>query len=568
MIHIQVDHVWKSFGERVVLQDISFQINEGERVGLVGRNGEGKTTLFRILLGEEEADQGSWYIQSPWGYLAQIAQDYMGTVQEYFREMGALEYQMRRAMGRVGLDEGLLSSSMGNLSGGERTRVRLARVLLSDPSVLLLDEPTNHLDITALQWLEDFIKGFSGTVLVISHDRYFLDRVVGRVLELEQGQLREYTGNYSEYARQKKELLERQYHEYEEYMDEKRRLEEAIRRKMQKGQSMEKVRRPRDSFQARNSSDFFRAKARKVSQNAKAIEKRLEKLEKKEKPRELRNIHLNLETDNSTISRVLAEGAGLEKGFGSRRLFSGADFQIRRSSRIALLGDNGVGKTTLIRILLGQEKADKGTLRIPPSVRIGYLDQELNQLREEHTVLEEAAGEGSRSLEEIRTLLGCLLFRRDDVYKPVGVLSMGERVRLTLARLILSGCNLLVMDEPTNHLDLPSREAVEEALLQYNGTLLFVSHDRYFLERMATETWVIQEGRLQCLPYTYTEFIQHRTEGNQQKKQEDLLVLETRLSRLSAELDSCSDEEEKTRLNREFVELAREIRKRKEAMSG
>ncbi|MGI6707264.1 MAG: ribosomal protection-like ABC-F family protein [Clostridia bacterium] len=567
MIHIQVDHIWKSFGERVVLQDISFQINEGERVGLVGRNGEGKTTLFRILLGEEEADRGSWYIQSPWGYLAQIAQDYAGTVQEYFQEMGALDYQIKRAMGRVGLDEAFLSAHMRNVSGGERTRVRLARVLLSDPSVLLLDEPTNHLDIQALQWLEDFIKRFSGTVLVISHDRYFLDRVVGRILELEQGQLREYTGNYSEYARRKKELLEKQYREYEEYMNEKRRLEDAVRKRMQKGQSMERVRRPRDSFQARNSSDFYKAKARKVSQNAKALEKRLEKLEKKEKPRESRNIHLNLEADNSNISRILAEGAGLEKGYGSRKLFSGANFQIRRGSRIALLGDNGVGKTTLIRILLGQEKADKGSLRIAPSVRIGYLDQELNQLREERTVLEEAAGEGSGSQEEIRTLLGCLLFRKDDVYKPIGVLSMGERVRLSLARLILAGCNLLVMDEPTNHLDLPSREAVEEALLQYNGTLLFVSHDRYFLERMATETWVIEEGRLRCLPYSYTEFIRHQTKAKQQKKEEDLLVLETRLSRLSAELDSCTDEEERAKLNREFVELAREINRRKGALA-
>jgi len=546
----------------MVFKDISGIIGEGQKVGLVGRNGQGKTTLMKIFIGQEEPDEGIFEVQGRIGYLAQQMDELEGSLAEFLGQDGAREYQIKKALARVQLSEALLHSKLETLSGGEKTKARIARLLLREPDILMLDEPTNHLDMKALNWLEGFLSSFAGIVLVISHDRAFLDRAVGKIFELEGGKLQEYTGNYSEYKRQKQQLYDRQLEEYKVYTEQRKKLEEAIRKKMEKAQRVVKKKRPRDSGEARGGKDFYAAKAKRVAQNAKAMERRLEKLEKKEKPREQKKIKVSFGLDGEVVSQTLIRGQGLKKQFGSRLLFADVQFEVNRGKRIALLGDNGSGKTTLLKMIMGELEPDEGTVKAAPGVQIGYLDQELARFQENRSILEELSHETGKKEEEIRTLLGCLQFRRDEVYKPIGVLSMGERVKVTLARLILQGSNILILDEPTNHLDLPSREAVEEALENYDGTLLFVSHDRYFLERIADEIWEIKDKRLERHEMSYREYLEER-EGTSRNQDAQRLLLENRLSQLSALLDVCKDEAEKEELNREFIEIARKLRELK-----
>ena len=558
MFYIKFEQVSKYYGDRVILEGAVFFLGAGQKVGLVGRNGQGKTTLFRLITGGEEYDSGLCEVSGKLGYLPQHDTAFPGSVMEFLLSTGQPEHRIKKVLEPVGLAERHLGLKYSVLSGGEKTRVKIARLLLDESDILLLDEPTNHLDAGGLEWLEQFVVSFRGAVLIVSHDRHFLDRTVEKILELENGRLEEYAGNYSDYTRQKEQRLERRLQEYEAYLKERKKLEDTIRKKMQKADRVAKKSRPRDSFEARGRKDFFAAKAKKVARNAKAIEKRLDMLPKKEKPLELKSINAKLRQGDNSGSGIVVEGNGLRKSYGCRMLFSEAGFTVTKGRSIALLGPNGVGKTTLLRIITGELEPDSGKIRLAPMTAIGYLDQELKHLDPNRTILDEIVAHHGGNRSEARTILGSLLFRGDDVYKKIFSLSMGERVKLTLARLILSGCNFLIMDEPTNHLDLPSREAVENALQNYSGTLLFVCHDRYFLDKMADEIWEIKDGGLRCYPMTYREYVA-REEKMKGHDEEQLLLLETRLARLTAELNQCVDEAEKEALNREFLGLVRKI---------
>ncbi|HWI60251.1 MAG TPA: ABC-F type ribosomal protection protein [Symbiobacteriaceae bacterium] len=542
MMALQVRDLMKEYEGIPVLDGVTFHLAGGERVGLVGANGCGKTTLMKILAGEETAGGGSIRGVTPGLSRAYLSQE------SAFDPDRPLAAQLTGVpdglLARCGIDREMLDRKPGQLSGGQKTRAALARVLARMPDVLLLDEPTNHLDTEGLAWLESLLVGYRGAVLVVSHDRYFLDRVVTRVLEMENGKVKEYPGNYSAYARLKQAELERAKEEYRNYVKQKKQLEEAMRRQIAWAESAHSSGPPPSA--PANWKDYQRGQAKAHMQVAKAMEKRLERI-KVEKPRDAAKIHLRMDGAGSVARNlILADRLGFTYD-GARWLFREASFYVQRGDRVAIVGPNGSGKSTLIRLILGELAPTEGTLYCSP-LRVAYLAQEMEHLNPANTVLTEATGNSAMDQAYARSLLGCLLFSGEAVLKPVSVLSGGEKIRLTLAKILLSAPDLLVLDEPTNGLDLPSRERVEEALEGYPGTLLLVSHDRYLLQRLATRTLRVGDGSitvgtLRSAPST---------------DDDRRLLLETRLSQLSAALVAPKPEE-KEQLDREFIEVSREL---------
>ncbi len=518
MILLALQNIRKSFGTHEVLKSVSFTLQNGERMGLVGVNGSGKSTLMKIIAGQETADEGSVNIQKGLriGYLAQqgeltgeeTVQETLESVFEPQRrmeaEMRALEAEMaengadpealRRLGGRYdaltrefergngygwrSTVEGVLAGlklreyrdmKTSLLSGGERTRLCLGRMLLTEPDLLLLDEPTNHLDLKSIAWLEDYLASYRGAVLVVSHDRYFLDRVCGRMAELILGTAETYDGNYSAYLEKRTAVYE-------------------IRMKAWELQQKEIARQEAIIAMYRR---FNREKSIKAAESR---EKRLEKIERLEKPQEEGTVHFRFETRRRTGDDVLIT-EGLRKGYGERTLFENLKLHVRSGDRIALIGDNGTGKSTLLRCLIGEEKPDAGSVRWGTGVDIGYYDQHQAGLDGSKSVLDEVWDRFPRLEQyEVRGALGMFLFTGDEVFEPVSTLSGGEKGRVALTELMLRKDNVLLLDEPTNHLDMDSREVLENALREFPGTIIAVSHDRYFINRFAEKVCVLEDG--------------------------------------------------------------------------
>ncbi len=500
----------KSFGENVIVTEGSFHIEDHEKAALVGPNGAGKTTLFKMIVGELSSDAGEIILTKgkTLGYLAQH-QDMVsgGTIYEevklakadiiameaqlrsiecelkhlkgdaltarletyhrltaaFERENGyAYESEITGVLKGLGFREEDFSKPVSTLSGGQKTRVSLGKLLLTKPDILLLDEPTNHLDLNSIAWLETYLLNYSGAVLIVSHDRYFLDRVVTKILEIELGSLMTYMGNYSAYAEKKRRLREAKLKEYLNQQQEIKHHEAVI----------EKLR------------SFNREKSIK---RAESREKMLEKIKPVEKPVEMNTeIHLNLEPSRQSGNDVLTVEA-LGKSFPNQVLFQNVSFEIKRGEHIAIIGDNGTGKTTLLKILNQVLFADTGAFTLGANVEIGYYDQEHHVLHMDKTIFDEISDDYPELTNtKIRNMLAAFLFTGDDVFKRIGDLSGGERGRVSLAKLMLSRANFLILDEPTNHLDISSKEILEKALNDYTGTLLYVSHDRYFINQTAT----------------------------------------------------------------------------------
>jgi len=499
----------KAYGIDVILEKITFHIEEREKAAIVGVNGAGKTTLFKVLTGEISADGGEFYLKKDTsvGYLAQNFEinsdktiyDEMLTVfekiiqtetnlremenemgglsgqaladkmeeyaalQHYFEENDGYSYQSRLkgVLKGLGFADSDFNRPMNQLSGGQKTRVHLGKLLLSKPDVLLLDEPTNHLDIASIEWLEDFLRTYPGSVLIISHDRYFLDRIVTKVIEIENKKSYVYNGNYSFYWQQKEINREIQQKAYDMQQKEIKHQEDVIRTLRQ----------------------FNREKSIK---RAESREKVLDKMERIDRPDALPDqMRLTL-TPHLTSGNDVLHAEDLSKSYGGQKIFQGVSFDVKRSDKVAIIGPNGVGKSTLFRMLLKEVSSDSGLIRFGTNVFVGYYDQEQAKLDETKTIFEEISDSyPTLTHGQIRNMLAAFVFTGDDVFKPISALSGGEKGRVSLAKIMLSKANTLMLDEPTNHLDMFSKEVLESAINRYEGTCIYISHDRYFINKTA-----------------------------------------------------------------------------------
>lgn len=503
------NNISKSFGIDEIIKNASFHIEEREKAAIVGINGAGKTTLLRIIMGEYQADSGEVIIAKDRtiGYLAQhqklsgdntIYDELMSVkkdIIELEQKIRRLELEMHSKEGveleavmeaysksthqfelqngyayksevvgvlkGLGFDEGDFEKKMNTLSGGQKTRVALGRLLLSKPDIIMLDEPTNHLDMNSIAWLENYLVNYDGSVIIVAHDRYFLDKVVTKVIEVERGVVSVFSGNYSDYAAKKRQLMDAKLKEYYNQQRDIKHQEEVIAKL----------------------KSFNREKSIK---RAESREKLLDKIEVIDKPiTEQETMHFKLEPAKESGNDVLSV-EGLSKAFGGNRLFDNVSFEIKKGEKVALIGNNGTGKTTILKIINHIIDADAGKVKLGANVEIGYYDQEHNVLHMDKTAFDEI-GDAYPDMTntQIRNMLACFLFTGDDVFKKISDLSGGERGRVSLAKLMLSNANFLILDEPTNHLDIMSKEILESALNRYTGTVLYVSHDRYFINKTA-----------------------------------------------------------------------------------
>ena len=537
MIDIRVEGLVKSFDlEKKILDGLTFQVDTGERVGLLGRNGAGKTTLFKILTGELDYDSGTVQIASGRrvGLISQIPVYPEGyTVEDALRtafarmfrmkdEMDALTLAMEqgasddatlrrygelnaRFEGLGGWDTDTAVTKVANglsisdemrtrlfdrLSGGEKTRVNLGRLILEDTDVLLLDEPTNHLDLQATEWLEDYLRNFRGTVVTISHDRYFLDRTVTRIIEIQDGKAEFYSGNYSFYAIEK----ERRYQErMKQYLKEQAKI-----------QQLEKAAEQMHLWAFMGNDALHK--------RAFSMEKRIERMRTTRKPTKARRLEARFQSREFKGDEVL-QIKGISKSFGERRLFEDVYLRVEGGERIALLGENGTGKTTLLNMIVGLDWPDTGMIRLGPSVKAAYLPQVIHFDHPERSILDTMLYELDITPQSARNRLAAYQFTGEDVFKSVSVLSGGELSRLRLCMLMDESINLLILDEPTNHLDIDSREWLEQAVEDFDGTLLFVSHDRYFINRFATRVWELEDRAVTDYPMGFMQYRQVREEA-------------------------------------------------------
>ena len=600
MTILSVSDIRLEYGTDIILQKINFSINEGDRLGIVGVNGAGKSTLLRIIAGTTEPSGGNIYIAKgkSVGMLEQNAmlesdktlteemetafpecrriearlaklqteieaaastshgEAYERLISEFtsltekFREIGGYEYKsrIRSMLTRFGFPESEQGKTIDTLSGGERTRLALVRLLLVEPDILILDEPTNHLDTDTLYWLEEHLRAYPKTLLLVSHDRYFLDRTATKILDIENTKAELYTGNYSAFAVQKTEARKRQQKMYDLQQKEIARIEGIIQTQIHFGQE----------------HNYITIASKK---------KQIEHMEKVDAPdREPGSIRLAFAEAAESGNDVL-EANGLSKSFGERRLFSDLSFMIKKRDHVIIMGPNGCGKSTLIKVLGGYTDADSGVIEYGTGVIAGYYDQEQKTLDENKTVLEELCSAHEKlTITQIRTALAGFLFFAEDIEKKVSVLSGGEKARLMLCKMILSKINLLILDEPTNHLDIASREALENALLSFGGTIIAVSHDRYFMKKLATRIFDLSDGFYdyhgtfdEYLSFKESRRIAAQTTVKVEKQESEGKIKYAEAKKLTAEIRKAEKrieraENEIERLEEEKAELEEEMK--------
>ncbi len=590
MIILACSEITMSYGTDKILENITFNLQAGEKAGLIGVNGAGKSTLFKIIYGSIQPDSGNIFLSrgQKLGFLDQNSgldtsstiwnemlstfahlirmedrlknletrismekdsgaldshmKEYDNLREKYARE-GGYEYnsRVRGVLRGLGFSDEQFQLGIHTLSGGQKTRLALAKLLLEEPDLLMLDEPTNHLDISALEWLEDFLKDYKKGVFIISHDRYFLDAVTTTTLELENCLCRKYTGNYSEYVKQKAVDREIQQKHFEQQQKEIARMEAFI--EQQRRWNREK--------------NIIAAESR---------QKAIDRMEKLEAPKVLPGkIKITFKSAITSGNDVLSTEA-LSKEFPGKPLFSGIHFELKRNETVFLLGPNGCGKSTLLKILAGRLLQTSGTFEYGHKIILGYYDQELQDLDESRTVLEEVWDtDDGLTHTQIRNVLAQFLFTGEDVYKPVGILSGGEKSRVALAKLMLSGSNFLLLDEPTNHLDINSREALEEALMSFDGTILAVSHDRYFIRKLATRIIEMTGDSLMDYKGDYSYYLEYRkSPGASSEEAPEASVSGSKLERL----ENKEEKSRRRRLERLLAQSEEEISQTEERLAA
>ena len=519
MEKIIIKNVIKYYGDRKILEIKELKINSGEKIGIVGINGSGKSTLLNIIYGKINVDSGETIINGNISYIEQ------------------------------------LSDNSSYLSGGEKVKKEIEEKLNNKYDIILADEPSANLDIEEKEKLNKKLKEYNGTLLLISHDRELLDNVVDNILEIQNGKITKYKGNYSKYKKEKEQREKRKEFEYEKYLEEKKRLEVSINKVKNEAKAMRKTPKRMGNSEARLHKRGVENKREKVEQRSKSLETRLKNLEIKEKPDAKYNIFMKMPENLKVKAKIVVSSDNLNIKVGNKELLKNSKFNIKANSKTALIGGNGVGKTTLITNILNGNL----NIKINPSCKISYFKQDLNNLDNNKTVLENILEDTREDETTIRNILGSLNIKENDVYKKVKFLSGGERVKVLLTKIMTSNCNFIILDEPTNYLDITSIEALEYLMKEFKGTILFVTHDRKLIDNVATDIMIIENKKIIEFEGNYTKYLEYKENKNKTVSNNSLL-LEFKLAEITSKLSICKNEEEKKKLEDEYNNLLKSIK--------
>ena len=539
---IKINKLKKYYGDRLILNIDKLEIFDGDKIGLVGVNGSGKTTLLNIICGKESYEAGNVFLDVNYSYINQ------------------LEEEVHIEESKISKELKLPNEYTSFLSGGEKVKARVAKALNNSSRIIIADEPTSNLDVKSIKYLEDKFNRFNGAILLVSHDRDFLDNICNKIIEIDESKVTMFNGNYSSYLKQKKELDNRESFEYNQYIKEKRRLEEAIVIKTSLKDGIKKTPKRFGNSEARLHKMGNQSAKKNMDNSIKAIKTRIEKLEEKDKPKENIVIKIDIAEGNEFYSNYPIEIKDINISFENKLILRNASFKLKKNKRVALIGENGCGKTTLLKAIIDNNKG----VKIANRVKIEYFQQDLMILNEDTTILDNILESSSEKETFIRIVLSRFLFRKNDVYKKVSVLSGGEKVRVALCKILLSDNNLLILDEPTNYLDIQSMEALEEALKNSNKTMIIVSHDRRFISNVCNEILCFEDNTLKYYPYEYDQWIKRIEESEISKEEksnnEKKLVLQNRLSEVISLISIECNNDKKLVYEKQYYELLSEIR--------
>lgn len=565
MTLMKIRGIKKSFEERPVLKKADFDVKQNSRLGLVGNNGAGKSTLANILYGQIVPDEGTIETFNRAVNIGYLKQSTEYTIHEFEDSIALAENGLYKLSSQLGLNKDLEWdwNKFEKLSGGEKLKLSLAKVWAGRPELLILDEPTNHLDRQGTEWLIQELNTFNGAVIIISHDRYFLDQTVTEIIEIEDGTTKWFHGNYSAYRQEKQEQFETQLHHYETQQKYKQKIQQQIANLKNWSEKAHKDSTKQGTNSERRQlgyKEYHRVKAKKMDIQIRSKMQRLNQELTKygvKQPKQEATVGFQFQDGKKRGKRIL-EAVNLEKSFDSRCLFSNSQFYMNHGEKMALLGVNGSGKTTLIKILLGEEQATAGTLWISESLKIGYLSQEVSDMPSSKTAIEYSGLTDRTSLGRARTIFANIGLTEEKLTVPIGNLSLGERTRIKLVIMLLNDLDLLILDEPTNHLDLASRESLEKTLMEFQGSILLVSHDVYFLNKISEKLLVIEDGKISRKEIGLKEYMCPPSSSfpDDKEKQEQLLVLQNEITALIGRLSSISkDEAEYEMLDHKLTQL-------------
>ncbi|MGY0374171.1 ribosomal protection-like ABC-F family protein [Clostridium sp. JNZ J1-5] len=549
MLLIECRNIKKYFGDRLILNVENLKIYSEDRIGIIGSNGVGKTTLINILSKKIEPDDGWVKLYGKYSYISQ------------------LEGPENMSIGNeLASKFGVENTWNENMSGGEKARFKLADGLSHNSLLIFADEPTSNVDIDGIELMEKKFGDYKGALILISHDRNFLDKLCNKILEIEDGKIKIYNGNYSDYANQKAKEVERAEFEYEEYIKEKKRLQEVITDTKQNVKSIKKTPKRMGNSEARlHKMGGQKAKAN-LERAVGNVEKRIDHLEVKEKPKKQEGIKLDITNSNKLHSKIIIQGQNITKVFGKKIIFDNAKFDIYNNSKVALIGPNGCGKSTLIKMIMDNDDS----IKITKGAKIGYFSQDMSILREDLTIIENVMESSIYNETFARILLARLLIKKEDIYKKISVLSGGERVKVSFAKMLLQDINLLILDEPTNYMDINSLEVVEKVLKDYESTLLFVSHDRRFVDSVGDHIMTIENYKIKMFKGSYKEYLAGKNKCIDNDKEEikkQIFILQNRLSEIIGRLSMPSKKDDIVSLDKEYYEVLAKLKILKESRS-